>query len=192
MTAFENYETKPSFILDKVTTERLKFRKVVLKDAEEWMQFINSHDALEFLPFKTGSRKASEEWIQRQLLRYDENQSGLCALIEKHTGRMVGQCGLLVQEVDGKTELEIGYHLIPEFWKKGYATEAAQAAKDFAFSKNLSESLISIIHINNLNSQKVAERNGMKREVQTDFRGFPVFIYRVYKKDWQKVFPAKV
>ena len=175
-------ETK-SFILDKLKTQRLLFRKIKLDDVDEWMEFFKSDEALRFLPFKLDSRKACTEWVERQLQRYKETKSGLCALIDRSTGEMVGQLGLLVQEVDGRAEVEIGYHLIPKFWKKGYATEAAIAARDFAFENNLTESLISIIHPENINSQKVAERNGMRRERRTSFKGFPAFIYRVEKKN---------
>lgn len=170
-----------SCILDKLKTQRLTFRKVKLEDIDAWMEFFASPEALRFLPFKLNSRKACQEWIERQLQRYTETKSGLCALIDRNTGEMVGQLGLLKQEVDGKGELEIGYHLIPRFWKKGYATEAAIAARDFAFKNNLAESLISIIHPENINSQKVAERNGMMKEKETSFKGFPAYIYRVDK-----------
>lgn len=173
-----------SYILNKLKTPRLTFRKVNLEDADQWMEFFNSFEALRFLPFKQNSRKACLEWLERQELRYEETNSGLCALIERSSGEMVGQCGLLLQEMKDRDEIEIGYHLIPRFWKKGYATEAAGAAKNFAFEKDLSESLISIIHVENVNSQKVAERNGMKKERKMEWRGFPVFIYRITKEEW--------
>jgi [ribosomal protein S5]-alanine N-acetyltransferase len=173
--------TSPSYILNNLKTPRLSFRKLKAEDLELWMSFFNSSEALQFLPFKVHSKKACAEWLERQALRYKESKSGLCALIEKTSGEMVGQCGLLIQEVDGKREIEIGYHLIPAFWKKGFAIEAAIAAKNYAFNNELTDSLISIIHIDNINSQKVAERNGMRREKQIEWKGFPVYIYRVKK-----------
>ena len=169
------------FILDQLQTDRLRLRKIKKSDADVWMEFFNSPEALEFLPFKLASRKACEEWIDKQLWRYKETHSGLCAVLKKDTREMVGQIGLLAQEVDGEEELEIGYHLIPRFWKNGYATEVAKAAKEYVFKNNLADSLISIVHIHNKNSQAVALRNGMKVEKQTDFKGFPVLIFRVHK-----------
>ncbi len=77
------------------------------------------------------------------------------ALIKKENYAFVGQCGL-IHTVDGVEELEIGYSLMPEFRGKGYALEAAKKCKDFAFENNLSDSLISIIHIDNKESEKVA------------------------------------
>ena len=106
------------------------------------------------------------------------------ALIEKTSGCFVGQCGLLTQKIEGKEELEIGYHLIPEFWKNGYATEAAKIIKVFAFENDLTESLISIIHSENIASQKVAERIGMSRHSTTIFRDMEAFVYRITKEEY--------
>jgi [ribosomal protein S5]-alanine N-acetyltransferase len=174
-------KTSLSYILNNVKTERLTFRKLKAEDLESWMDFFNSPDALQFLPFKLHSKRACAEWLERQALRYKQSKSGLCALLEKNSGKMIGQCGLLIQEINGETEIEIGYHLIPAFWKKGFATEAALAARDYAFNNDLADSLISIIHIHNINSQKVAEKIGMKREKQIEWKGFPVYIYRIHR-----------
>lgn len=101
------------------------------------------------------------------------------ALIEKQTGKLVGHCGLLVQTVDDETELEIGYSLLPAFWSRGYATEAARTCKNFAFANTLAESLISIISKTNIASQKVARANGMTIDKETTYHDVPVYIYRI-------------
>jgi RimJ/RimL family protein N-acetyltransferase len=104
------------------------------------------------------------------------------ALIHRKTGELVGQCGLLKQTLDGRTELEIGYHIIPRFRGRGFATEAARAFKQYAFDNNLSDSIVSIIHVDNVRSQRVAEKNGMQRESKTEefgvMPGVPHYVYR--------------
>ncbi len=101
------------------------------------------------------------------------------ALIGKSSGKLIGHCGLLVQTVDEAQELEIGYSLLPAFWNKGYAYEAASKCRTFAFENNFSDSLISIISLLNLNSQRVAVKNGMFIEKETVFHGNRVYIFRV-------------
>ena len=86
---------------------------------------------------------------------------GMNVLVNKQTNAFIGQCGLLVQTVDGIKELEIGYSILPKYWRQGYASEAAQKCKAFAIEHNFTESLISIINVNNIPSQKVAINNGM-------------------------------
>jgi len=101
------------------------------------------------------------------------------ALIETETNDFVGQCGLLTQEVDGKIELEIGYSLLRKHWGKGYASEAAQFLKEWAFENQVSDSIISIIKTDNLSSRKVAERMGMKPSAEVNWKDLDVVIYRI-------------
>ena len=107
------------------------------------------------------------------------------ALIEKQTGKLIGHCGLLVQTVDEVTDLEIGYSLLPTFWNKGFASEAAKKCRDFAFENNFATSLISIISVTNTPSQGVAIKNGMRIDKLTNYRGNKVIIYRVDAIDFK-------
>ena len=50
---------------------------------------------------------------------------------------------------------------------------------NFVFENDISEYVISIIHIDNLKSQRVAEKNGLKRVKQLNWMGIEVFIYRI-------------
>ncbi len=173
--------------LNEHETSRLLIRPLISDDYLVWQDFIMDETATRFFPdewkLKPGK---STEWINSQLTRYKEKRYGLQALIDKKTGKFIGQCGLLTQTVDDKNELEIGYHLIPRYWGKGFATEAAMEFKRMGFENKLADSIISIININNTPSQKVAKRNGMTREKRTRFFGLDVFIYRILKEDYLK------
>ena len=85
----------------------------------------------------------------------------------------------------GKTFFEIGYSILPKFWGMGYASEASQKCRDFAFENNFSDYLISMINIENIGSQKVALRNGMKLERETISKGDAVYIFGIHKSDWE-------
>ena len=113
--------------------------------------------------------------------RYANNLGGMNVLIDKKTGEFIGQCGLLIQTVDDLEELEVAYSIIPKHWNRGYATEAAKKCIDFAFENNLRESLISIIHVNNKESERVALKNKLSVDKRTTFDNNPVNIYRIKK-----------
>ena len=165
--------------LTALSTPRLDFRQLNMNDTDALMEFFNSAEALKYFPMiKQGVRQEAIDWITRMEKRYADHGVGLWALSDKRTGTFVGQCGLLVQDIDNKTELEIGYSLNPSAWGNGYATEAAIACKKYVTDNKLAPSIISIIHIDNAPSQKVAERNGMKRDKQVMWREIPVYIYR--------------
>ena len=101
------------------------------------------------------------EWLHRQQARYRRDGFGLWAVVERETGRMVGQCGLTWQDWNDISVPEVGYLLQKVFWHCGYATEAALACRDFAFDVLHMGAVYSIIRENNLPSRRVAERCGM-------------------------------
>jgi len=171
--------------LDQTETERLRIRPLQESDIKAWAKFFEGNESLKFFAFDPNqpAEEKARKWIEKQLWRYKENQFGHLALTDKQSGNLIGQCGLLLQEVDGKPEIEIGYHVLPEFWGKGLATEAAKALKQFAWDNAVSDSLISIIHVDNIRSQRVAEKNGMQRTIKTEFQGKPVYIYRIAKPE---------
>jgi len=162
-----------------VNTERLVFRHTSMDDLSWWMEYINSAEAIRFMPLTVGSEASCREFIQRSMDRRVTDGSGLNAIIEQATGKPVGMVGLLTQVVDGVDELEIGYHLLPSAWGKGYATEAAIACKEFARQHKLVPSVISLIDHENFASQAVAKRNGMAFERDTVHRGTPAMVWRV-------------
>jgi len=169
--------------LDGAETERLKIRQLIMSDVDTWALFFNNNPSLDYLglDLSLDSDTQAKDWIERQLWRYENGKFGHHALIEKSTNRFIGQCGLLTQELDGLEVIEIGYHILPEFWGKGYATEAAQLFRNFAFENKICQSLVSIIDVRNKASQRVAEKNGMLKGPQVKYYDLDVFIYRINK-----------
>ncbi|WP_420320065.1 GNAT family N-acetyltransferase [Flagellimonas sp.] len=170
----------PDYLLENQSTERLLFRKIRPSDFDAWLPFYHDPKSTEFwegLPLDPV--EACKNQFGRIFERYEEGSGGMNALILKETGQLVGICGLLVQTVDEIEELEIGYSVLPKFWQQGFAIEAAQKCKTFAFANNFVTSLISIIHVDNIPSQKVALKNGMFLDKTTTYKDNPVHIFRV-------------
>ena len=173
------------YLLDGQKSERLKYRKLEEADFEWWMEFSSNSEATRYFDFSGDiiSTDFCRLWFDKVFDRYKNDTGGHNVLVEKETGKPVGMCGLLIQEVDGMNELEIGYSLHPAFWGKGYATEAARKCRDFAFENNFAESLISIVHVENTTSANVALRNGMKLDKTTTYKGIRVNIFRIIKTE---------
>ena len=171
--------TLPIPALDGCSTERLLFRTVTMDDVSWWMEYINSAEAIRFMPFTVGSETDCKAFIERALERHARDGSGLNAVIERGSGRPVGMIGLLTQVVDEVDELEIGYHLVPSAWGHGFATEAAIACREFAREHQCAPSVISLIDHQNFASQAVARRNGMHHEKDTVHRSVPAMVWRV-------------
>lgn len=143
-------------------SSRLIYKPLSLDLIETWKRFLNSKDSTNFFPPNYSEDKLmAEKWIQGQLIRYAEGRYGLLAVEEKTSGQFVGQIGLISQRVNEVDELEIGYHLMPEFRGRGFASEGAIYMKEYAISNALSSSVISLINPLNKPSQRVAQKNEM-------------------------------
>jgi len=118
---------------DNLQTERLYTRFITIEDIDIWTTFFDEPECCKFFPTfgLPNARARAEHWINKGLTRYEQKTFGLQALINKETNEFIGQCGLLLQEVDGIKELEVGYSLLRKHWGKGYATEAASTFKNF-------------------------------------------------------------
>lgn len=172
----------------RIETARLYSRALDQDDVAEWARFLAHPVATQYFPkVEETPWERSQQWIDRQLGRYRESQTGLMALMHQDSQKWIGQCGLLAQEIDGANELEVGYHVFPEHWLQGYAIEAARAFRDYGFQNCDTPSIISIIHRDNVGSQAVATRNGMQREKACDFKGLDVYVYRIWREEWMQM-----
>ena len=76
----------------------------------------------------------AQAWLNNQLRRYREDGFGLWAVVLKESGEIIGQCGITLQDVNGKWVPEVGYLFERAYWHRGFATEAAIACKEYAFN----------------------------------------------------------
>jgi len=141
-------------------TARLILRELVPEDADAMERILSDPETMRYYPAPF-DRAGVEAWIERNRRRYAVDGHGLWAVVLKSSGEVIGNCGLIKQQVDGSEELEVGYHLRRDHWGKGYATEAAQACREYGFAHYPVRRIISLIRPDNWPSRKVAERNGM-------------------------------
>lgn len=167
---------------------RLTMRPLTLDYANDWDDFMNSNEATALFPeYLKPPVYTAKVWIERQIARYQNDQLGLLALVEKKSGKFVGMCGLLKQTLNGQPEIEVGYHLLPKFWKHGYAREAANYFMKFAFTAYKLDSIISLIHPENKASQRVAIANGLQTDHKEVDNHGPSNVYRITREEWLKL-----
>jgi ribosomal-protein-alanine N-acetyltransferase len=168
---------------DHLESKRLRTRMLTMDDVETWSGFFEDKEAIAFFPDMgfASTKEWATHWVEKQLGRYADKRYGLQALIDKETNAFVGQCGLLAQVVDGEHKVEAGYHIFKKYRGQGYAPEAAKLFIDYGFNNNQAGSIISIIHVDNIKSQKVALKNGLAKMKQTKWSDLDVFIYQTDK-----------
>ena len=165
-------------------TERLIIREFNLGDAQAVLHFNTPEEVNRF----TGDAGLCESLIDAEniitdiwLKEYQAHGFARWAIVLKETNTVIGFCGFKKEtRIDG---VDIGYRLHPDYWGKGYATEANQACIEYA-KKNmdLNHVLGDVVHENTA-SANVLKKLGMGFQSQYQEMGFEVDRYEIFLKD---------
>ena len=106
----------------------------------------------------------------------------------KTTAEMIGQCGITMQEYQNSLVHEVGYLFCADFWHQGYATEAAKAARDYAFTVLKAPRVFAFVRDTNTASMNVARRCGLKAIdiIIKHYRNvtMPHIVFDLTQKEW--------
>ncbi len=146
-----------------IESERLFFRRFTIEDLPMLIEQRSDPDVNEFLGgTKLQNPEALAKRIRFYMSCYESHGFGMCAMIWKPSGEMIGSAGL--QPLDGTDEIEVGYSMIKEFWGKGIGTEAARAWLDHGFRNAGLDRIVAVAHTGNLASRRIMEKLGMEYE----------------------------
>lgn len=166
------YGTRPMPDAPELLTRRLLLRHWLSRDREPFAAMNADPEVMEHFPGLL-SRADSDTFVARAEAGLATRGYGLWAVEERATGRFLGFTGLNpvafeAPFVDGTT-VEIGWRLRRDAWGRGYAQEAARAARDFAFGGVGLREIVSFTSTTNLRSSHVMERIGMTHDPADDF-----------------------
>jgi len=159
-------------------TPRLILRQFVAGDADALARVLSDPETMRYYPAPY-DRAGVEEWIARNQQRYRDDGLALWAMVLKSSAELIGDCGIIRQELEAEHFFEIGYHLRRDLWGQGLATEAAVACRDWAFANLKVDRVISLIRPENIPSRRVAERNGMTVWKEVEWRGLLHCVYAI-------------
>ena len=144
-------------------TPRLLLREMNHEDLDFLAEMLGDPEVMRFFPH-TENREGAAANIQRQLDRYAAWGYGPSLVLNRETGQPLGRVGLIHQVVEGIGEVEVGYMIHRPYWRQGFALEAAAACRDYAFHTLGRDRVISLVRPENLPSQAVARKLGMRPE----------------------------
>jgi RimJ/RimL family protein N-acetyltransferase len=157
-----------------IETERLLLRDLRASDSAAYAAMCADPEVMKYL----GSGPLSSEDAWRQLAMFAGHWVlrgfGMWA-VETRDGEFVGRVGLHFPH--GWPEREIGWALARPHWGRGYAFEAAVAARSYAFRDLQWRSLVSYVHPENARSIRLAERLGARLAGVIDLRGHRVLVF---------------
>lgn len=157
-----------------IETSRLRLRQMTDGDLDRMAGLLGDPSVMRHYPAPK-SRAEAQRWIDWNKRNYADHGFGLW-IMETPEGTFLGDCGLTIQMVDGVAEVEIGYHVRPEYQGQGYASEAAAACLEFADQAGI-ERVVAIINPANIPSQRVAVKCGLTLERRTVVKGLEQLIF---------------
>jgi RimJ/RimL family protein N-acetyltransferase len=167
---------------DGFETERLVVRSWHLSDAEAFFDIYRRWEVARWLGPARRALESLDE-AEARVTRWAElNRSGTgegrWAVERREDGRVVGTV-LLVRLPDGDGEFEVGWHLHPDAWGHGYATESARGALEWGFRRGLSE-VFAVVRPGNTASLAVCGRLGMEAlGLTTRYYGTELALFRL-------------
>ncbi len=146
-----------------IKTERLGLRNWIESDIAPFIEMGKDEEVMRHFP-KTLSEKEVRDFIKRLQNHFDENGYTYFAIDNLKTGEFLGFTGLANQtwESEFTPNVDIGWRLKRSAWGNGYATEAAQACIEAAFSKFNLKEVIAFATDTNLSSMHVMQKTGMQ------------------------------
>ena len=179
--------------LIELETERLRLRQWIESDREPFARLNADPRVMEFFP-SILDRAASDAMIDRLQTKIADRGWGFWAVELKQDNQFIGFVGLQIPRADFPFSpcVEIGWRLAFEYWGKGYATEAAEAALKVGFNRLELPEIVSFTAIENHRSRAVMERLGMNQAVETfEHPSLPVghplrehYLYRLSRERW--------
>jgi RimJ/RimL family protein N-acetyltransferase len=160
-------------------TSRLILREFKVKDDRELSPILASPQVMKFSLTGCLTVSQTQAKIDDFIASYRKHGFGKWAVILKEENRLIGYCGLAIEIIDGQPETELGYRLDENYWGKGLATEAAQAALQYGLDRLKLPYIIAVVEPANHASIRVIEKLGMKYCKQTYFQGLQVNVYRM-------------
>ncbi len=143
-----------------IETERLVFRKIEDSDFEIVAKIMRDESVKKVWEHDFSDDDV-REWIYKRKKGYEKNGIDYLLAIRKDSGEVVGQIGLLKENINSKEVWGIGYILMSEHYGNGYATEGAKAMANYAFETLKADKIVCDIRPMNHSSIAVAKRIGM-------------------------------
>lgn len=159
-------------------TERLVLRRLTVDDAPFMLRLVNEPSWLRFIGDR-GVRTlddARRYLLEGPIAMYERLGFGLYATtLRKDDAAPIGICGLVKR--DGLDDVDIGFALLPEFWGKGYAREAAAAVMDYAREVVGLRRVVAITSLDNESSARLLEKIGLRFEKMVRLNGEEVKLF---------------
>jgi RimJ/RimL family protein N-acetyltransferase len=157
-------------------TERLSFQSISEKEIPALLEVYCDTEAMRFIP------NSNILWTKENLLEKYEKANvnyglgfGIFAVISKENQQIIGEAGFFNSFKELK-QLELGYILKSDCWRKGFGTEICKGLIHYGFSKLHLQKMVARMYLENQASVQLSRKCGMKKVEEGRDRNGDLFI----------------
>lgn len=167
-----------------IETARLRLRPFAESDLDALVVLNSDRDVMKYITDgEPMPREQTEARLQFYLNHWQQYGFGLFVIEYKDTGECAGFCGL--QYLDNTPEIEVGYRLAKNYWGKGLATESSKACLSYGFDDVKLDRIVAVVRPDNLPSQHVLEKIGLKYEKFAHYYNVDVMYYAINRDEYK-------
>lgn len=181
---------------ERLASQRLTLRRWQASDRDPFAAMNADPEVMRWFP-STLTRERSDAFVSDRAEQTFAEGTGLWALERLDTAEFIGFAGCLWQRYAAPftPAVEVGWRLARAHWGRGFAPEAAAAALDDLFAREVVEGVVSTTVVGNVNSRRVMTKLGMTHDPADDFEhphievGSPVrphVLHRLTATDWRR------
>jgi [ribosomal protein S5]-alanine N-acetyltransferase len=146
----------------EIETPRLLLRRWTYADRDAFARMTQDPDVMRYVHESVPlTDREVDSALGSTVERYEQLGFGDWALVDRASKTIIGESGL--GRLEGHRDIEIGWMLLPEYWGKGLAMEAASAVKQHARDVLRLPRLIALTRPENERSIRLAERLGLRQ-----------------------------
>ena len=150
----------------QLESTRILLRELNYNDLTQFHELETNRTVTKFLTnYSERSLEDTLELLDHVIKQYEKYRTGRLAIIDKQTKKFVGWCGIKYNESERnkyKEFYDLGYRIDPQYWGKGYATEASQLCLEFGINDLKIRNIHAIVHSQNAKSLNVLNKVGFK------------------------------
>ena len=160
--------------------DRVCIRQLTLSDAEVIDRLVNSDRWLTFIGTRNvHSPQDAHHYLETYILNhYYAHGYGMFGIVLKSTLALMGMCGLILR--DDKESPELGYAILPEYYRNGYVVESAKLVLQYAKERLHMNQIYASVHPDNQASIAILNKLGFTPYGAVQVSSFEIPFYRFY------------
>lgn len=171
--------------LSRVETARLVLSRIGADDLADLCRMHRDEQVMATLG-GVRSDEVSADILAQLMAHWDEHGFGYWMARDRVGGSFAGRGGLRRVVVGGGPEVELGYALMADHWRRGLAVELASACVRIGFDTLGCADLVAFTLPTNARSRRVMERIGFRYERDVIWAGMPHVLYRLSAAEWRR------